>query len=225
MKRVLIIPARGGSKRIPDKNLQQINGASTLEAVIRKCKESTRFNEVQVSTDSPRIAEVAQAAGATVPFMRSPELSGDETSTEAVIRDHIVRLALSEKDRVFVAYSFSLAISDDLICQVDDALTANPSSFIATVYLESSKILRALSLGKNQALVPLFNVNMSKRSQELERVYSDGAQLYAAEAATWLNGREIFTHTTFGVVIDSADAIDVDTPRDFERLAERWSEL
>ena len=216
--KIAVIPARGGSKRIPRKNVRQFCGKPLLAYPIDICLQSGLFKHVIVSTDSEEIAEVARACGAEVPFMRPPELAGDFVATAPVVK-HTV--AWVDEHWGSVAYC----------CQ----LYANP--FITLSHLQQGfellrergvhetlvivefpyPILRAFQLSDAGTVDYAFPQYRSARSQDLPVFYHDAAQFYWHDCAKMHEDGE---HKSLPVIIPRHRAVDIDTEEDW-RVAER----
>jgi N-acylneuraminate cytidylyltransferase len=216
-----IVPARGGSKRIPRKNIRPFRGvpmlARTLEAVLR----SDVFDEVIVSTDDTEIAAVALDAGASVPFIRPPELSDDWTATAPVIAHGIdaVEAELGSFDAVCCVYPGAvLMTSDDHSAAsglVDEALRCG--AVIAAVVRYGHPIQRALTQGKGNLLEPLGGLDvLSVRTQDLEPMWHDAGQFYWASPARWKSPAPLLT-SVIPYEIPMWRVQDIDTEDDWIR--------
>jgi N-acylneuraminate cytidylyltransferase len=214
-KSVAIIPARGGSKRIPRKNIKPFCGKPALGWPISVAQESGLFDKIVVSTDDPEIAQIAQQLGATVPFMRAAELSDDFTNTTDVIRDTVARMSLSPQVPVCCIYPTALFLDQADLCSGQEKLQAG-AKWVFTVGQYPTPIDRAYRRD-GQSLVPRAPEMMSKRSQDLAPAYFDAGQFYWAKAQTWLDPKAHVWDGADGVELPLDRAIDIDTPADWDR--------
>lgn len=219
---VAILPARGGSKRIPRKNIRDFAGKPALAWPLAALRASNLFTRIIVSTDDPEIADVAQAHGAEVPFLRAPHLSNDHAGTIEVIQDAITRLDLSADVPVCCIYPTALfAQPKDLQrgyqCLQTGALWA------MTVAAYPTPIDRAYRM-EGGRLVPRNPEMMPKRSQDLEPAYFDAGQFYWARAGTWLDPKARIWDGPAPIEIPFERAVDIDTEEDWRR-AERLFHL
>jgi len=212
-----IIPARGGSKRIPDKNIQFINDKPLITYPILAALESEEFAEVFVSTDSPAIAEISRQAGASVPFIRGPELSDDLTPTIPVIRDAISRLPqIRDKDIVCCLYPTSIFLSSALLrdaSAISQELMSD--NFLVSYTSFPYPIQRALRRDSNGNLSFFEPKNSNSRSQDFEPSFHDAAQFYFARKSAWLNQDSVFQNA-MGYELPRSQVQDIDTLEDLE---------
>ena len=185
-----IVPARGGSKRIPHKNIRPFRGVPLLARTLETILHAEVFDSVIVSTDDAEIAAVALDAGATVPFVRPPELSDDWTATAPVVT-HAIEVLEPEMGRfeaVCCVYPGAVLITEDDYAAsstlVDDALKCE--SVVATVVRYGHPIQRALRRGDGGLLEPVGGADaLVRRTQDLEPTWHDAGQFYWASAARW----------------------------------------
>mgnify|MGYP001263770269 CR=1 FL=1 len=221
MNNLLIIPARGGSKRIPRKNIKKFKGKPILERTIKKIINFKFFKKIIVSTDDKEIASIAIKAGAEIPFMRSEKLSGDFTPTRDVVL-HAINWYESrgeEFNNICCLYPTSVLLENgDLEKAFEKLSESNINKYVFAATKYSHPIQRAFYLDdKNNAKI--FSKNeFFKRTQDLEAAYHDAGQFYLASRDTWKNKINIFDDAN-PVIIPSWRAIDIDTPEDW-KLAE-----
>lgn len=214
-KSVAIIPARGGSKRIPKKNIKPFCGKPALGWPISVAQGSGLFDQIVVSTDDPEIAQIAQQLGASVPFVRAPELADDFTNTTDVIRDAVARQNLPPNTAVCCIYPTALFLDEADLCLGREKLHAG-AKWVLTVGQYVTPIDRAYKrIG--QSLVPRAPEMMSKRSQDLAPAYFDAGQFYWARAKTWLDPQAHVWDGADGVELPLDRAVDIDTPADWDR--------
>ena len=215
--KVAVIPARGGSKRIPRKNIKAFCGKPMIAWSIEAALQSGCFDHVVVSTDDAEIAEVARQCGAQVPFMRPATLSDDHTGTTAVI-SHAIEW-FSERgqglDLVCCIYATAPFISAADIRRGLDILTGASSDYAIAVTKYPFPIQRAIRITK-QGRVLMFNQDhFSTRSQDLEDAYHDAGQFYWGRASAWLTDKVIFGPDTAVIQIPVYRVKDIDTVEDW----------
>ena len=175
---VAVIPARGGSKRIPRKNIKEFLGKPIIAYSIEVAKYSRCFERIIVSTDDQEIANVAQQYGAEVPFIRSSHLSDDFTGTNAVVADTLRRIN-SKIDYVCCIYATSPFIQATTLSSGLELLRRNPDiEFAITVTSFPFPVQRCVKLLPGQHLTMREPENRMTRSQDLEEMYHDAGQVY-----------------------------------------------
>jgi len=219
MSRLAIIPARGGSKRIPRKNIKPFCGKPIIAWSIETALQSGCFDQVVVSTDDAEIAEVARQHGAQVPFMRPAELSDDHTGTTAVVAHAIDWLAAQGKTPAQVCCLYATApfvAVDDLRIGLKTLIdTGCDYAFAVTSY--AFPIQRAIRITKVNR-VEMFNPeHFNTRSQDLEEVFHDAGQFYWGQARAWLENKRIFSPTSAPILLPCHRVQDIDTPEDWIR--------
>lgn len=219
---IAVIPARGGSKRIPRKNVKPFAGKPMIAHAIEAATCCEVLGRVVVSTDDDEIAKVARKYGAEVPFLRPAELADDHTPTVPVIAHAIEALAaMGERpDRVCCLYPCAPFIRQNELTSALDLLEAHDGNgYVFPIAAYPAPIQRALRLGHDGAVKPIAAEYALKRTQDLEPAYFDTGQFYWATAETWVRGEAIHGDA-LGLVIPESRAVDIDTPEDWER-AER----
>ena len=217
--KLAVIPARGGSKRIPRKNIKMFCGKPMIAWSIEAALQSGCFDKVIVSTDDEEIAEVARQYGASVPFMRPAELSDDYTGTIPVIRQAIEWCNANGFDpqQVCCLYATAPFISPEDLRRGLGILeqTGCQYAFSATSY--AFPIQRAIRL-TGTGHVEMFNAeHFNTRSQDLEESYHDAGQFYWGLASAWLQERMIFSPDSSVVLLPRHRVQDIDTPEDWIR--------
>ena len=187
--KLLVIPARGGSKRIPKKNIKIFRGKPIIERVINEALSSNLFEKLIVSTDSKEIAKVSLDAGAEVPFLRPNELADDYASTSEVI---IHAINWYKQKGIFFSsvcclYPTAVFIkSQDLIKASNELEKSKKEIFVFSAIAFNSSIQRAFYLDNN-GYTKMFNPELyKKRTQDLVNAYHDAGQFYLASPSTWL---------------------------------------
>jgi pseudaminic acid cytidylyltransferase len=213
-----IIPARGGSKRIPRKNIKQFAGMPMIAHAITAAKVSGLFDHVIVSTDDKEIADIARQWGAEMPFERPANLADDHTPTVPVIA-HAVRTCQDlgwAVDYACCIYPCSpFLVTDDLVASLK-LIKKQDAEFIYPVTEYPHPIQRAmrrLPSGGMQFLSSEFELT---RTQDLEKTYHDAGQFYWGKANAWLEHKEMHT-AGLGYPIPSWRVVDIDTEDDWKR--------
>lgn len=215
-----MIPARGGSKRIPRKNIRPFCGRPMIAWSISAAACSGCFDRIVVSTDDNEVASVAKAEGAEVPFVRPEALSDDYTATRAVIAHAIRALALDPKDAVCCLYATApFVVPDDLRAGLD-LLCAGGCSYVFPVTHYAFPIQRALRMDASGRVEMFQPDQFQTRSQDLEEAVHDVGQFYWAHASQWQRETPIFGPGAIGLPIPRHRAQDIDTPEDWD-MAER----
>lgn len=214
-----VIPARGGSKRIPRKNVRPFGGKPMIAWSIEAALASACFDRVIVSTDDEEIAEVARHCGAEVPFMRPPELSDDHTGTIPVVAHAIWSEEQQGRhaEAVCCIYATSPFVRAKDIAYGLTLLRDKDCDYAFTVAAYPSPIQRALRITPAQRVQMFWPENFTVRSQDLEPAYHDAAQFYWGRPQTWLAGTPIFSGGAVPLLLPRHRVQDIDTPEDWER--------
>ena len=215
--KLCVIPARGGSKRIPRKNIRPFCGKPILAYSIEAALETGLFDRVMVSTDDDEIAAVALAHGAEVPFLRPRELADDHTGTNAVARQAI-EWHLRQGTEVLHAcclYATAPFVRAADLTAAYARLCESDKSFVFSVAKARFSVQRALRLmdsGEVEAMYPEF---YASRSQDLEPAYHDAGQFYWGTAAAFLEDRKLYTRASRGYVLPHYRVQDIDDEEDW----------
>ncbi|MGY3923277.1 pseudaminic acid cytidylyltransferase [Aeromonas jandaei] len=218
---IAIIPARGGSKRIPRKNILPFCGQPMLAYAIQAAQKSGCFSKVVVSTDDEEIAKVARQLGAEVPFLRPANLADDHTGTTPVVIDTIQRLdqlGIQAEHYCCIYATVPLIQADDLKAAYQQ-LIASKAPFVYTVAEFGFPIQRAVRMDEQGRVTPFWPEQMAKRSQDLEPAYQDAGQFYWGTQAAWLGGISPVGGEGIGHILPRHRVVDIDTPEDWH-LAE-----
>lgn len=212
---VCIIPARGGSKRIPRKNVALFQGRPMIGWPIAAAHASGLFARIVVSTDDPQIAEVARAEGAEVPFMRPATLADDFTPTVPVIAHAVAELALPPDTALCCLYATAPMVrAEDL--RAGHAMLGD-AGYVIAITSFAFPIQRALRRDRDGAVQMMQPEHMLTRSQDLEEAWHDAGQFYWARAATWAAGAAVFGPGAKGLPLPRHRVQDIDTPEDWAR--------
>ena len=217
--KIAVIPARGGSKRIPRKNIKEFCGKPIIAWSIEAALKSGCFDHVVVSTDDDEIAEVAAEFGAEVPFRRPASLADDFTATAPVIAHAIewFRQHGEPSTEVCCIYATAPFISAEDIQNGLQVLNDNLVDFAFSVTSYAFPIQRAIRIAGN-GRVEMFNPEQfNNRSQDLEEAFHDAGQFYWGRADAWVNGKVIFSNGSIPVILPRHRVQDIDTPEDWER--------
>ena len=209
--RIAVIPARGGSKRVPRKNIRTFAGQPIIVWPIKAALSSGLFDQVVVSTDDPEIAEVARMTGASVPFMRPENLSDDYADTKSVIRHAISELELKTEVQVCCIYPTSVFADAQLLKNGLEKLNESKCSFVFSITSVDPSIYRSFTKTADDHITMLFPENYAKRTQDLPSLYCDAAQFYWATVGGWQSDLDIFGADSIGVFIDPSRVQDIDT--------------
>ena len=228
--RIAVIPARGGSKRIPRKNIRPFAGQPIIVWPIKTALSSGLFDQVVVSTDDAEIAEVACGAGALVPFMRPENLSDDYADTKSVVRHAISALKLeNEPDtQVCCIYPTSVFVNTQLLSEGLKKLRITNAKFVVSITSIDSSVYRSFSKTADDRITMLFPENYAKRTQDLPNLYCDAAQFYWATVSAWQSDLQIFGPDSIGVFLDPSRVQDIDTESQWlsaERIYIRQSQI
>lgn len=220
---IAIIPARGGSKRIPRKNIRDFSGQPAIAWPIKAAKASGQFSRIVVTTDDQDIADCARSCGAEVPFLRDASLSDDHTGTTEVIRDAVARLSLAPETPVCCIYATAFFITASDLSEGHQRLR-HGATWAMSVAEYPTPIDRAYRR-EGDRLVPRDVSKMPMRSQDLEPAYFDVGQFYWAKAETWLDENARIWDGCAGVAIPALRAVDIDTEADWQRAEFLMSHL
>lgn len=216
--RLAIIPARGGSKRIPRKNIKKFYGKPMIAWSIEAALQSGCFDQVVVSTDDAEIAEVARQHGATVPFMRPAELSDDHAGTTAVMA-HAIDWFVAQgqtPDQVCCLYATAPFVMAGDIRRGLDILTETGCDYAFSVTSYAFPIQRAIRISETGRVEMFDPEHFNTRSQDLEEAYHDAGQFYWGNANAWQAGKVIFGPHSSVVRLPRYRVQDIDTEEDWQ---------
>jgi pseudaminic acid cytidylyltransferase len=216
--KVAIIPARGGSKRIPRKNIKEFNGKPIIAWAILAAQKSGIFDHVVVSTDDDEIKSVAEKYGAIVPFIRPADIADDHTPTVPVISH-----AVKEIDKLYGYVEWACCIypcspfllASDLI-EAFNILESSEADFVYPIVEYPHPIFRSMRKSKNGKMEFLYPEYELTRTQDLESVFHDAGQFYWGKAEAWRELKKMHTDG-IGMEIPSYRVVDIDTEADWKR--------
>ena len=220
MSNLCIIPARGGSKRIPKKNIKEFLGRPIIAYSIRTAIDSKLFDEVMVSTDDIEIAEIAKKYGAKVPFIRSLKNSSDFATTFDVIEEVInyYRNHNMKFNNVCCLYSCAPFVTTKTLSKAYNRLHEKEFDTVLPVVPYSSPINRALRIN-HEKIHMIYEENLNVRSQDLEDSFYDAGQFYWCDIDKLLLNKGIFTNNTGFIIVSALESQDIDNETDW-KLAE-----
>ncbi|SMF10719.1 pseudaminic acid cytidylyltransferase [Pseudogulbenkiania subflava] len=217
--KLAVIPARGGSKRIPRKNIKDFCGQPMIARSIEAARISGCFDCIIVSTDDEEIAAVARAHGADVPFMRPPELSDDHTGTIPVIA-HAIKWQQQQGEKphlICCIYATAPFVAAEDLNRGLEAIELTQADYAFSVTSYPFPIQRAVRITEAGRVEMFAPENFTTRSQDLEEAYHDAGQFYWGQANAWLSGQPIFSGNTVPVILPRHRVQDIDTPEDWTR--------
>lgn len=215
--KVCVIPARGGSKRIPRKNAKLFLGIPIIERVIDAVRASGLFDRVVVSTDDSEIAALARKAGAETPFVRPAALSDDHTTTAAVLKH-----ALNFLDREGVAptvlcgvYPTAVFVDSALLGKAQALAQTRKARCVFPLLAFESPVQRAIALDPAGKASFVYAEHELTRTNDLPKTYHDAGQFYWLDAAAFRAEARILGPGAFGLVLPKYGAVDLDEPEDW----------
>ncbi len=218
MKPIAIIPARGGSKRIPRKNIQMVDGIPMVARAVLTAIQSEIFSSVIVSTDDEEISEISQRFGALVPRLRSKELSDDFANTYDVMADALSTdwLGASIPEYICCIYPSSIFVRPSHLILGYKMLLETGSSYVFPVQEYLPPIQRGLLLEEDGGVNMIDPQNVLMRTQDLRPTYHDTGQFYWGRREAWERKVSIFGKDSKGLICKPYEYIDIDTPEDLE---------
>lgn len=216
MKSVAIITARGGSKRIPRKNIRPFLGKPILEYSIEAALQTELFEEVMVSTDDTEIAQIAQQAGAKVPFFRSEETANDFATTADVIVEVLAAYAQAGKEfqAACCIYPTAPFVTANMLSTAMQLLEQEQADCVIPVVKFSFPPQRGVVINQGR-IVPKWPENMTKRSQDLEPLYHDCGQFYCLNVERFLQQKVIWMEHAVPLIQEERYVQDIDTLEDW----------
>lgn len=225
MKSLCIIPARGGSKRIPRKNIKPFLGKPIMAYSIDAALKAGIFDEVMVSTDDEEFAKVAMAFGASVPFLRSEATSNDFATTVDVLIEVVEMYKQQGKgfDTVCCLYSTAPFVTANRLKEASEKLSEQVDGCF-TVVEYSYPIQRSLRVNEFGIIEMRYPEYLKSRTQDLEKTYHDAGQFYFMKTAVMENEKTVWCKRTEPLVLSELEVQDLDTLTDWQ-LAEMKYEL
>jgi pseudaminic acid cytidylyltransferase len=224
--KIAVIPARGGSKRIPRKNIKSFAGKPMIAHAIGAAKASGLFERIVVTTDDAEIGEIARGHGAETPFVRPAELADDHTPTVPVIA-HAIRACRGlgwEVEHVCCIYPCVPFIQASDMAAAFELLQRSGADYSFPIAEFPAAIQRALKRAADGRMQPFQPEYELTRTQDLEPGYYDAGQFYWGSAQAWLTNNRIH-RSGVGLVIPAWRVADIDTPDDWDRAQLMWRAL
>lgn len=227
MSKLCIIPARGGSKRIPRKNIKLFFQKEMISYSIEEAKKSNLFDNIIVSTDDQEIADIAIKYGAQVPFIRPNHLSDDITGTIEVIQHGILtaeKIYNTQFQKICCLYATAPFIQEKYLVQSFVRLEKEKSDFSIPVTSFPFPIQRAVTI-RNNLIVPFSQECMKARSQDLEEAYHDVGQFYFGTRHAWMHYNNIWDAKISPVILPRYLVQDIDTLEDWKQAEMLYQSL
>ena len=216
--KLCVIPARGGSKRIPRKNIKNFCGKPIIAYSIQAALNSKLFDEIIVSTDDHEIAKIAESYGANIPFFRPAKLANDYAGTIPVVK-HAIEWFIEKNNspnEICCLYATAPFIKPQLIRKGFQLMNDNKKEFCFAATSFAAPIQRAIRLEKNGDVSMFFSGNFNKRSQDFEGAFHDAGQFYWGTIDAWLKEKQIFSEISTAIILPRHYAHDIDTPEDWQ---------
>jgi pseudaminic acid cytidylyltransferase len=227
MNIVAIIPARGGSKRMPNKNIKSFAGRPIISYSIKAAQETNLFDRIIVSTDSEAIAEVAKTCNAEVPFIRPAELADDFTGTVPVLLHALNWLNEHNYPTVYFCCIYATApfVQPEYIIEGFNLLEKRKATNAFSVTTFPYPIFRALKIAGDGHVKMFWPEHENSRSNDLPEAYHDAGQFYWGNTEKFMNRKTFFSSDTVPIVIPRYLVQDIDTPEDWEAAKKMYSVL
>ncbi|MGP5491102.1 pseudaminic acid cytidylyltransferase [Psychrobacter celer] len=229
MANIAVIPARGGSKRIPRKNIKEFYGKPLIAYSIKAAIQSKCFDRIVVSTDDEEIAEISLKLGAEVPFMRDINLADDYTGTASVIKDTLNKLDDDSIEYACLIYATAPFLEPKYLMQGLEMLKESQNAhFTFSVTSYAFPIQRAVTLSETGQVKMINSEMLSLRSQDLEEAWHDAGQFYWGTKEAWQQALPIFSEHSLGVKLPRYLVQDIDTLEDWktaELMYQAWRGL
>lgn len=222
-----IIPARRGSKRIPNKNIKSFAGQPIISYSIKAAQATDLFDRIIVSTDSEEIAEVAKTYGMEVPFIRPAELADDFTATVPVLLHALNWLNENDytTDYFCCIYATAPFIQPEHIIEGFNLLKRRNATTAFSVATFPYPIFRALKIGEDDRVEMFWPEHENSRSNDLPEAYHDAGQFYWGNTKKFMKGKTLFSSDAVPIVIPRYLVQDMDTPEDWETAEKMYSVL
>jgi N-acylneuraminate cytidylyltransferase len=225
--KIAVIPARGGSKRIPRKNIKDFCGKPMIAWSIEVAKASGLFDHIIVSTDDAEIADVAKQWGAEVPFMRPADLSNDHAGTTEVIA-HATQWAIDQGwpvTAVCCIYATAPFVQAEDIQRGLEALESGDWEYAFSVTDFATSIFRSFQINAESGIEMFFPEHFSTRSQDLPTALYDAGQFYWGYPSAWIKGKRIFDRRSVPIIIPRWRVQDIDNQDDWMRAELIYQQL
>lgn len=224
---IAIIPARGGSKRIPNKNIKLFAGQPIISYSIRKALETKLFDKVIVSTDSQEISAVAKKYGAEVPFVRPAKIANDFAGTAEVICHAIEWLTNEGLEAEFVCCIYATApfIQKHFLEQGYNKILSSGATSVVSITTYPYPIYRSLRISEDSRIEMIWPEYKNCRSQDLPDAYHDAGQFYWVNVSKFMKEKSLFAKNSLPIIIPRYLVQDIDTEEDWETAEMMFSTL
>ena len=216
MNSIAVIPARGGSKRIPNKNVKNIGGVPAISYPINLAINSGIFNRIIVSTEDSEIASISRSFGAEVPFLRNPELSDDFTTTVDVMSDAAKHMMEQNEHFDFICciYPVTPLLKKERLSEAFRIIQTGSWDYVFPAIEFNSPIERGFK--KNKSGTIDFNriEFINTRTQDINRNFHDAGQFYFGKTEAWVNKHPILSGNSTFIELDKYEVLDIDTIQD-----------
>ncbi|KQW99904.1 pseudaminic acid cytidylyltransferase [Massilia sp. Root418] len=226
--RIAIIPARGGSKRIPRKNIRAFAGQPLIAYSIKAARESGLFDHVIVSTDDEEIAAIARAHGAETPFTRPAELANDHATTVPVIRQAVqwVQEHMGPVEQVCCIYATAPFLQASALREAHALFEQRKvGGYVFSATSFPFPIQRSFKLNAEGLVEMFWPEHYNTRSQDLEHAYQDAGQFYWGSAQSYLDNKIFFSTDSMAYLLPRHMVQDIDTPEDWTRAELMYAAL
>jgi pseudaminic acid cytidylyltransferase len=219
---IAVIPARGGSKRIPKKNIRDFNGLPMIAHTIKEIQRSGCFERTIVSTEDLEIAKISSSAGAEI-IPRRPELASDFATTVEVVSETVDQIKDTidlDKELVCCVYPVTPRIFPEYILRAKQLLIEDSLDYVYTAKRFQSSPARSLIKGVDGKAEMYFPEYLTTRTQDLPDFFHDAALFYLGSARTWIEGKQILVGNSKFIELGKFDSIDVDDEEDWHFMQE-----
>jgi N-acylneuraminate cytidylyltransferase len=225
--KIAIIPARGGSKRIPRKNIKNFHGKPLIAYSIEAALKSECFDRVIVSTDDSEIAEIAQKYGAEVPFLRPEGISNDYATTMDVIEHALSWFTENDQSVTYACCIYATApfISSEALIRGFSALVEGNFNYAFSATSFPFPIQRALKLNQDGSTEMFMPEHLNTRSQDLDEAYHDAGQFYWGKSTAFLSKAPMFSNASYAVILPRNTVQDIDTLEDWSNAESMYEVL
>lgn len=225
--KIAVIPARGGSKRIPKKNIKPFAGLPLIAHSIKTAQASKVFDKILVSTDCEKVAEVALSYGAEVPFVRPASLSDDHTGTQPVVQ-HAIKYYTEQgitPEYVCCLYATApLLLAEHLIAGLKELQAAPHKQYAFSVCTFAFPVQRAL-ISDGDGVKPMFANTIGQRSQDLTEAFHDAGQFYWGKTQAFEQNMPVFAAHSLPIFLPRYRVQDIDTLEDWETAENLYKAL
>lgn len=218
MKAIAIIPARGGSKRVPRKNIRSFGGIPMIAWSIKAAISSCCFDKIIVSTDDKEIADIARSYGADTPFVRPDNISDDYATTTDAITHAICFEQAEGNDYEYVCCIYPTApfIKKENLQNGFKLIQTGIHNYVFSASSYAFSVQRGFSYDLKGGLKMLFSEHEKTRSQDLSEIFHDAGQFYWGHSSTWIDNLPIFDNSSLPLILPRTEVMDIDTEEDFK---------